>query len=67
MWFQNCEAYYFEFCNLWSSSDFKLVSENKGLNRGKKLVHRYGANGHVRKAKHMVRDHVLLGNLYVVM
>ena len=66
-WFKNREADYIEFCKLWSSSAFKLVSEKKRLNRGKDLVHRYDADGHVRKAKRMVRGHVLLSNLYVVM
>jgi hypothetical protein len=66
-WFKNREADYFEFCKLWSSSAFKLVSEKKRLNRGKKLVHRYGADGHVHKAKRMVRGHVFLSNILVVM
>jgi hypothetical protein len=30
-WFNNRQADYFEFCQLWSSSVFKLVSEKKGL------------------------------------
>jgi hypothetical protein len=66
-WFKNREADYFEFCKLWSSSAFRLVVEKKRFNHEKDLVHRYGADGHVRKAKHMVRGHVLLSNLYVVM
>jgi hypothetical protein len=66
-WFKNREADYFEFCKLWSSSAFKLVSEKKRLNRGKKLMHRCGVDGHVRKTKRMVRGLVLLSNLYVVM
>jgi hypothetical protein len=66
-WFKNCEADYFEFCKLWSSSAFKLVLEKKRLDRGKDPAHRYGADGHVRKAKRMVGGHVQLSNLYVVM
>jgi hypothetical protein len=66
-WFKNREADYFEFCKLWSSSAFKLVSEKKRLNRGKKPAHRYGADGHIHKAKHMVRGHILLSNIHVVM
>jgi hypothetical protein len=61
--FKNHEADYFEFYKLWSSSAFKLVLEKKRLNHGKDLVHRYGVDGHVRKAKCMVRGHVLLSNL----
>jgi hypothetical protein len=64
---QNYEVDYFEFCKLWSISAFKLVSDKKILNRGKKPTHRYDADGHVRKVKCMVRGHVLLCNLYVVM
>jgi hypothetical protein len=30
-------------------------------------MHRYGIDGHVHKAKHMVRGVVLLSGLYVVM
>jgi hypothetical protein len=30
-------------------------------------MHRYDFDGHVRKAKHMIRDRVLLSNLYIVM
>jgi hypothetical protein len=67
LWFQNHEADYFEFCKLWSSSAFKQVLEKKRLNHGKKLAHRDGTDGHVHKAKRMVRGHVLLSNLYVVM
>jgi hypothetical protein len=67
LWFKNREADYFEFYKLWSSSAFKLVSEKKILCCGKDLMHRYGADGHVCKAKCMVKDGVLLSNIYVVM
>jgi hypothetical protein len=65
--FKNYEADYSKFCNIWSSSAFKLVSEKKILYHGKDLMHRYDTDGHVRKAKHMVRCVVLLSDLYVVM
>jgi hypothetical protein len=65
-WFKNREVNYFEFCKLWSSSAFKLVSEKKRLYHEKDLMHRYGADGHVRKAKHMIRGLVLLSDLYVL-
>jgi hypothetical protein len=39
----------------------------KILYHGKDLMHRYDTDGHVRKAKHMVRCVVLLSDLYVVM
>jgi hypothetical protein len=68
---EGVEAYDYDqkqkFCKIWSSSAFKLVSKKKRLNRGKDPAHRYDADGHVRKAKRMVRGHVLLSNLYVVM
>jgi hypothetical protein len=55
-WFKNREAGYFEFCKLWSSSSFKMVSKKKVLNHGKDQMHRYVTDGHVHKAKHMVRS-----------
>jgi hypothetical protein len=67
MWFKNREVDYFELCNLWSSSAFKLVSKKKGLCCGKDRMHRYGVDGHICKAKRMVRGVVLLSGLYVVM
>jgi hypothetical protein len=66
-WFKNHEADYFKFCKLWSSSAFKLPSEKKRLCHEKDLMSRYGTYGHVHKAKHMVRDGVMLSGLYVVM
>jgi hypothetical protein len=66
-WFKNREEDYFEFCKLWSSSAFKLVSEKKRLCRGKDPMHRYDTDWHARKATHMVRGVVLLSDLYVVM
>ena len=66
-WFKNREADYFEFCKLWSSSAFRAVSKKKRLCRGKDPKHRYGADGHVRKAKRMVRATVVLSVIYVVM
>jgi hypothetical protein len=30
-------------------------------------MHRYDADGHARKAKHMVRGNAMLSDLYVVM
>jgi hypothetical protein len=67
LWFKNCEVDYFEFCKLWSSSVFRMVSENKRLCRGKDLMHRYGADGHVRKAKRIIRGPILLSNLYAIL
>jgi hypothetical protein len=46
---------YFEFYKLWSSSAFRLVSEKKILCHGKDSMHRYDADGHVHKAKRIVR------------
>jgi hypothetical protein len=66
-WFKNHEADYFEFCKLWSSSAFRLVVEKKRFNHEKDLVHRYGVDGHVRKAKRMIKGDVLLSGMYVVM
>jgi hypothetical protein len=67
LWFKNHEVDYFEFYKLWSSSAFKLVSKKKRLCRGKDLMHRYGADGHVCKATCMVRGVLVLSELYVVM
>jgi hypothetical protein len=66
-WFKNCDANYFEFCKLWSSSAFRLVLEKKRVCCGKDLMHRYDIDGHVCKAKCMVRGHILLSDLYVIM
>jgi hypothetical protein len=65
-WFKNREVNYFEFSKLWSSSVFNMVSEKKRLCHRKDLMHRYEADGHVRKTKRMVRGHVLLSDLYVI-
>jgi hypothetical protein len=67
MCFKNHEVDYFEFCKLRSSSAFRMVSEKKRLCCGKDPMHRYGAYGHVHMAKHMIRGHVLLSELFVVM
>jgi hypothetical protein len=34
---------------------------------GKDMMHRYGVDRHVGKAKHMIRSNVILSGLYVVM
>jgi hypothetical protein len=67
LWFKNREVDYFEFCKLWSSSAFKLVLVKKRLCCGKDLMHRYDVDGHIRKARCMVRDGVVLSELYDVM
>jgi hypothetical protein len=66
LWFKNCEVNYFEFCKLWSSSSFKLVSEKKDF-LGKDMMHRYDVDRHVGNAKRMIRGNVILSGLYVVM
>jgi hypothetical protein len=49
---------YLEFCKLWSSLEFKAKSENKKLNHGNDLKHRYGADGHIHRGQCMVRLYV---------
>jgi hypothetical protein len=66
LWFRNCEQNYFELYDLWSSSAFKLVSEKKRLCRAKDPKHMYGVDGHARKAKCMVRAHVVLIAIYML-
>jgi hypothetical protein len=58
---------YDTFCNLWSSSAFKAFFEKKKPCRRKVPKHKYDADVHVHKAKHMIRANVVLSVIYVVM
>jgi hypothetical protein len=57
LWFRNRKEVHLEFYKYQSSPAFKRKSENKRINRGKDLKHRYDADGHVRKSQCMVRFH----------
>jgi hypothetical protein len=60
LWFRNHEQDYFEFFKLLSLSALWSLTEKNRRCHGKDLKRRYGADGHVRKSKCMVRVVVVL-------
>jgi hypothetical protein len=50
---------------LWSSSAFMVLSKKKRLCRGKDLKHRYDSDGHVHKSRRIVRDGVVVSDIYI--
>jgi hypothetical protein len=53
--FKQRKPIYLEFCNYWSSPEFKVKYEKKRLNRGKDLKHKYDVDGHIRMSQHIIR------------
>lgn len=51
---ENREEAYLELCKRWESAGFKARSTQRRQNRGTDPRHRYGGDGHIRKAKRMV-------------
>jgi hypothetical protein len=66
LWFTNREQDHFKFYKLWSSSAFMAISEKKGPCRRKDLKHKYDADGHVCKSKHIVKGDVVLSSIYML-
>jgi hypothetical protein len=47
---------YFAMCKYWASREFIEKSKQRRQNRGNEPKHTYGGDGHIRKAKRMVRQ-----------
>jgi hypothetical protein len=46
---------YFALCKYWANLEFIEMSKKRRQNRGHEPKHTYGADGHIREAKRMVR------------
>lgn len=57
-WLKNkCDDAYAALCAWWASDEFQQASNSKRVNReaGGPVLHSYGADGHIRLAKRMVK------------
>src|SRR6266540_58510 len=60
---------YWALCRRWASPEFIALSKKHRGYRGKDPKHTYGADGHMRKAKCMVRPivHPICKNIFICM
>jgi uncharacterized membrane protein len=56
LWMQNNLPGYIALCKYWVSPKFIEMSMKRRQNQGHELKHTYGTDGHIHKAKKMVRQ-----------